>query len=124
MRMRRLRSTIALRNSLAEVNLSLDNLILPLFIIEGNNKKNEISSMPNVYNLTVDKVVEYVTEHVDVGIKNYILFGVPDKKDFYGEGASDPKGPVPLGLKKLKEDRKSTRLNSSHTDISRMPSSA
>lgn len=103
-RMRRLRSTTTLRNSLAEVNLSLDNLILPLFIIEGNDKQLEISSMPNVYNLTADKTVDYVREHVDLGVKSYILFGVPDKKDFYGDGASDPKGPVPLGLSKLKEE--------------------
>ncbi|MHA2275505.1 MAG: porphobilinogen synthase, partial [Candidatus Kariarchaeaceae archaeon] len=101
--MRRLRTNAALRNSLAEVNLKLENLILPLFIIEGENKQTEISSMPNVYNQTVDKTIDYVNEHLDLGIKNYILFGVPDKKDFYGDGASDPNGPVPLGLKGLKD---------------------
>jgi porphobilinogen synthase len=83
--------------------LKLENLILPLFIIEGENKQTEISSMPNVYNQTVDKTIDYVNEHLDLGIKNYILFGVPDKKDFYGDGASDPNGPVPLGLKGLKD---------------------
>ncbi len=102
-RMRRLRSTQGLRNALAEVNIKLDNLILPIFIIEGENKQVEIGSMPNVYQQTVDKTVNYVNEHLELGIKNFILFGVPDKKDFDGTGAADPKGPVPKGLRALKD---------------------
>ncbi|OLS24049.1 MAG: Delta-aminolevulinic acid dehydratase [Candidatus Heimdallarchaeota archaeon LC_2] len=102
-RMRRLRSTQGLRNALAEVNITLDNLILPIFIIEGQNKKSEISSMPNVYQQTVDKTVDYVKEHLELGIKSFILFGVPDKKDFDGAGAADPNGPVPKGLTALKD---------------------
>lgn len=102
-RMRRLRSTQGLRNALAEVNIKLDNLILPIFIIEGQDKQIEISSMPNVYNQTVDKTVDYVNEHLELGVKSFILFGVPDKKDFDGAGAADPNGPVPKGLEALKD---------------------
>lgn len=102
--MRNLRASSAIREGLSETNLSVDNLILPVFIVEGQGIQKEISSMPNVYQQTVDKLIEYVRTHLELGVKNYILFGIPETKDFNGAEAANPQGPVPSALTALKNE--------------------
>lgn len=102
-RMRRLRKSTAIRESLAEVKFSLDQLIFPLFIVDKTDYKKEISTMPGIYQISSDKVKEEVEPLFDLGVKNYILFGIPEIKDFEGEEAANPEGPVPNSLSVLKE---------------------
>ncbi len=102
--MRNLRASSAIREGLSETNLSINNLILPVFVVEGEGIQKEISSMPNVYQQTVDKLIEYVRIHLELGVKSYILFGIPGTKDFNGSEAANPKGPVPSALTSLKNE--------------------
>src|SRR5205085_10427536 len=85
-RMRRLRRTETLRRMVRETHLSADNLIQPLFAIHGSRVKNPISSMPGVYQLSVDNIVGEAERAYDSGVPAVILFGIPEHKD--GEGTS------------------------------------
>ncbi len=80
-RARRLRANPNFRRMIRETSLSVNDLILPLFAIEGKSVKRPIESMPGHFQLSVDHIVKTVQEAKDVGIPAVILFGVPDKKD-------------------------------------------
>ena len=102
-RMRRLRFQEAIRDSLQTSPLHKDMFIYPLFLVEGQNVKEEISSLPGLYHFSVDKLVNEVQEAYDLGLRKFLLFGHGDKKDEQGSGAYDPSGVVPRGLRALKE---------------------
>lgn len=102
-RLRRLRSSVAMRNLVRENRLHVHDLIYPLFIAEGQNIKHEISSMPGVYNFSVDRLEEEIREVVDLGIQAVILFGVPDHKDAVGSEAYNSQGIVQQATRKIKE---------------------
>ena len=82
-RTRRLRKNPSIRSMVRETKLSVYDFIYPLFIVEGENIKREISSMKGVYHFSVDKVLEEIKEIMDLGIKSIILFGIPDKKTIW-----------------------------------------
>ena len=104
MRLRRLRSSEAIRESLAETRVDIGQLIAPLFIVQKENFCKEIPSMPGVYQYSPEKALEEVLDLLSHGVKSFILFGIPEKKDFEGLEASNPEGPVPKTLRILKEE--------------------
>lgn len=86
-RPRRLRSNDTLRRMVRETVLSPNDLIYPLFAVPGTNVAKEVTSMPGVYQLSVDKIVEDAKEVYDLGIPSIILFGIPTDKDLEATGA-------------------------------------
>lgn len=102
-RLRRLRKNSRLREMFAETHLSKNDLIYPLFAIEGNNKKNEVSSMPGIYQLSVDNLLKECEEISRIGIPSVILFGIPDHKDELGSGAYDDNGIIQKAVRAIKK---------------------
>lgn len=102
-RNRRLRNSAALRSMVRETILHKEDFIYPLFIIEGENVKNEISSMPDIYQLSLDRLMEEVEEVVSLGIPSVILFGIPAEKDATGTGAYNDEGIVQRATRLIKE---------------------
>ncbi len=100
-RPRRLRRTPALRRLVRETQVSRDDLILPLFVVEGSNVRQEVSSMKGVFRESVDKLVETCREAEQLGIPGVILFGVPDKKDPEGRAAWSTDGIAQRALEKV-----------------------
>ena len=78
---RRLRKNPVIRNMMKETRLDKSELIYPLFIVEGDNIKEEIASMPNVYHYSIDRLHEVLDEMISCGIFSCILFGIPAHKD-------------------------------------------
>lgn len=101
-RPRRLRANAAIRNLVRETKLHIEDLIYPLFVVEGENIKKEIPSLPDVYHLSVDKLKEEIEELKDLGIQHVLLFGVPDEKDEYGKEAYNDNGIVQKGIREIK----------------------
>lgn len=101
-RPRRLRRTENLRRMVRETRLSVDNLIMPLFVVPGSRITKPVSSMPGIAQLSVDSVVEECKRIHDLGIPAVILFGVPDKKDSAGSGAYADNGIVQQALRAIK----------------------
>lgn len=91
-RTRRLRKNPTIRSMVRETNLSVDDFIYPLFIIEGENIKKEISSMKGVYHFSIDMVLDEVKEILDLGLKSIMLFGIPNKKDKIGSEGYSQRG--------------------------------
>src|SRR5262252_7589128 len=79
-RMRRLRRSEAMRAMVRETRLSPDMFMLPLFVCEGEGVRREVSSMPGVFNLSVDETVREAEAARSDGIRGVILFGLPDRK--------------------------------------------
>lgn len=102
-RMRRLRSTPALRNLVAETNLRDARLILPLFSRPGRNVRNPVPSMPGVFQLSPDEIVREAEDAVKAGVNSVLLFGIPDKKDEHATGAFDENGIVQESVRALKK---------------------
>lgn len=85
--MRRLRATPALRRMTRETTLSVDDLIMPLFVRPGSGVRNPIASMPGNFQFSVDTLVEEIKTLADLGVPAIILFGIPESKDPLGTGA-------------------------------------
>ncbi|ALC89774.1 delta-aminolevulinic acid dehydratase [Bacillus sp. FJAT-18017] len=102
-RHRRLRTSANMRALVRETHLHVDDFIYPMFIIEGENIKNEISSMPGVYQVSMDLLGAEIDEVVELGIKSVILFGVPQDKDECGTGAFHDHGIVQEATRFIKE---------------------
>jgi porphobilinogen synthase len=100
-RPRRLRRTPALRRLVRETQLSRDDLILPLFVVEGSGVRQEVGSMPGVYRESIDKLLETCRQAEQLGIPGVILFGVPDTKDAEGRAAWATDGIVQRALEKI-----------------------
>ena len=103
-RPRRLRRTENLRRLVRETRLSVDNLIMPLFVVPGSRVRNPVPSMPGVAQLSVDRAVEECKEVRDLGLPGVILFGVPESKDALGSQAYSDEGIVQRALRRIKED--------------------
>lgn len=101
-RSRRLRGNPTMRSMVRETHLSIDDFIYPLFVVEGENIKREISSMKGVYHFSVDKVIDEVKEILDLGIKSIMLFGIPDKKDSVGSGGYAKDGIIQKAIRAIK----------------------
>jgi porphobilinogen synthase len=92
--MRRLRRTETLRSMVRETRIAREDLILPLFVVEGSCVREPISSMPGVHRFSVDQVVIEAERVRDLGVPAIILFGIPDTKDARGSGADEADGIV------------------------------
>ncbi len=102
-RPRRLRANETLRRMVRETRLSVDNLVMPLFVCPGSGVENAVGSMPGVAQLSVDRLVEKAKEIRDLGVPAVLLFGLPDKKDSVGSQAYSDKGIVQRAVGALKE---------------------
>ncbi|HAG50893.1 MAG TPA: porphobilinogen synthase, partial [Deltaproteobacteria bacterium] len=102
-RPRRLRKNEIIRKMVRETTLSVDDLILPLFVTFGKGKKIAIKSMPGHYQLSVDNLAKEVKEIKTLGIPAVILFGIPEHKDEVGSEAYNPKGVVQQAIKAIKD---------------------
>jgi porphobilinogen synthase len=104
--MRRLRRTEAIRSLVRETHLRPGALIAPIFICPGEGVRREISSMPGVFNLSIDEAVKEAEACAAVGIGGLLLFGLPAEKDDQASGAWADDGIVQSGLRELKKNRK------------------
>jgi porphobilinogen synthase len=102
-RPRRLRHHPVLRDLVRETTLQVSDLILPLFVRSGRGVKKEIASMPGNNQLSVDRLVDEVGTARDLGIKAFMLFGIPAHKDATGSSASSDDGIVQQALRALRE---------------------
>jgi porphobilinogen synthase len=102
-RPRRLRRHPLLRDLVRETTLSVQDLILPLFVRHGRSIKKEIPSMPGNYQLSVDRLVDEVGAAADLGVRAFMLFGIPAHKDATGSSALDDDGIVQQALRALRE---------------------
>ncbi len=102
-RMRRLRQSEPLRRMVRETTLSPSDLIYPLFVADGRDRKEEIGSMPGQYRLSIDVLVKEAMEVRTLGIPAVILFGIPDRKDERGSSGYDPQGIVQRAVRALKD---------------------
>ncbi|MEQ8753265.1 MAG: porphobilinogen synthase [Coleofasciculus sp. G1-WW12-02] len=102
-RPRRLRQTTQLRRMVREHIVTTSDLIYPLFAVPGEGIAKEVKSMPGVYQLSVDKIVEEAKEVYDLGIPSIILFGIPDNKDVEATGAWHDCGIVQKAATAVKE---------------------
>lgn len=106
MRMRRIRGNKILREMTKETVLEISDFIYPLFVVEGENIKKEIPSMPDCYHFSIDKLEDEIKEIVNLGIKAVILFGIPNKKDDKGSEAYAEEGIIQKAVRKIKEINK------------------
>ncbi|MGN8645671.1 porphobilinogen synthase [Gracilibacillus sp. HCP3S3_G5_1] len=102
-RHRRLRNSSVMRQFVRETDLKVDDLVYPLFVVEGNDIKNEVSSMPGVFQVSLDHLDEEIDELLELGIPSILLFGIPKQKDEVGSGAYDPNGIVQLAIRQIKQ---------------------
>lgn len=100
-RPRRLRNHPQLRRLVRQTKLSKDDLVLPLFVVEGTSVRDEVKSMPGVYRESIDKLGETVKKVEQAGIPGVILFGVPKEKDAEGRSAWSPEGIVQRALERV-----------------------
>ena len=103
-RLRRLRSTEALRRLVGETRLSVQSLVDPLFVVPGEGVRKEISSMPGVFHLSVDELVKECAEVKRLGIPAVILFGIPESKDEVASGAYAENGIVQQAVRAVKKE--------------------
>lgn len=101
-RHRRLRSSKSMRNLVRETHVNKEDLIYPIFVVERDNVKEEIKSMPGVYQLSLNILDEEIKEAYDLGIRGVMFFGVPNEKDAIGTGAYDHNGIVQEATRKAK----------------------
>jgi len=103
-RPRRLRRSDAIRALVRETRLTPDCFIYPLFICGGSGVRREVSSMPGVFQLSVDEAVTEAAAAQGDGVPAVLLFGIPDDKDAIGSAASDPDAPVQRAIRALKRE--------------------
>ncbi len=103
LRKRRLRATDKLRDMVRETKVSVEDLIYPLFVKEGIQKPEEISSMPGQFQYPLDNIVEAAKEAAELEIPAVIIFGIPDHKDEIASSAYDEKGITQRAIKAIKE---------------------
>lgn len=101
-RMRRLRGSETLRRLVRETRLSRDDLVLPLFVVEGSGVRESVASMPGVFRYSVDTLVAEVKRVREAGIPAVLLFGIPAAKDARGSGADAADGIVQRAVESIK----------------------
>src|ERR1700761_9828264 len=102
-RMRRLRSTDTFRSLVRETELSPAHLIMPAFVIAGEDIREAVPSMPGVERYSISNLVEHAGEVATAGIRSMLLFGIPADKDEGGSGAYDDEGVVQMAVRALKD---------------------
>ena len=109
-RLRRTRLNPLLRDLVRETRLDLDNFIYPLFVVEGEGIRNEIASMPGVFQLSIDEILKECCELKSLGIKSILLFGIPSLKDSVGSDALSDNGIIARTLRAIKAEFGSSLL--------------
>lgn len=102
-RPRRLRYGNTLRKMVRETRMDKSSLIYPAFVMEGENREEEITSMEGQYRYTVDRLMYKMEELLDAGVDKVMLFGIPGHKDECGSDAYDENGIVQKGFRAIKE---------------------
>ena len=103
-RPRRLRNSPTIRAMVRETRISADTLVYPMFVIEGENIKEEIPTMPGQYRYSIDRMGEVLEEMQDAGVRSVMFFGIPAYKDECGSGAWDENGIVQKTLRYAKKN--------------------
>lgn len=103
LRPRRLRRTANIRAMVRETELSVRDFVYPIFVVPGENVKEEIPSMPGCFHLSVDRAVEQAKELAALGIPSVEVFGLPEYKDEIGSSAWDAKSPVQQAIRAIKQ---------------------
>jgi len=103
-RLRRLRYNPILRDLVSETSVSVNDLIYPIFVCEGENIKNEISSMPGQFQLSIDNAVKLCKTAVSKEVKSILLFGIPAEKDEHGHVACSDNSIVQRAIKAIKKE--------------------
>ena len=102
-RFRRLRTTESMRKLVRETRISPEEMIYPIFVIEGENIKNPIPSMPNIYQYSIDMLDELLAEVKLSGISGVLIFGIPAEKDEVGSQAYHPNGITQRAIRHIKK---------------------
>ena len=102
-RLRRLRYNPILRELVRETQISVDDLIYPMFVCTGKNIRNEISSMPGQYQMSIDNFIIECKNVISKGIKSILIFGIPEKKDESGEIACEENSIVQMAIKEIRK---------------------
>lgn len=103
-RFRRLRASENLRSMVRETRISKSDLIYPMFVVEGENIKNPVESMPNVYQYSLDRIDEILNEVEKSGISGILIFGVPKHKDEYATEAYNDNGITQQAVRYIKKN--------------------
>ena len=103
-RLRRTRMTETLRSMVRETELSPNDFIYPMFVVTGKRVKKEISSMPGIFQLSIENAVKECTDVKSLGIPAVILFGIPEHKDEVGSGAYDENGIIQQAVRAIKKE--------------------
>ena len=102
-RFRRLRINPAIREMVRETSVAASDFIYPLFVVEGKGVKKEISSMPGVFQMSLDEILKECEIVRNLGIKAVILFGIPSLKDSVGSDALSDEGIIATALRAIKD---------------------
>ena len=103
-RTRRLRQTVAIRDMVRENHMRVDELIYPLFVMEGENLAEPVESMPGICQYSLDRMNEELDRVKEAGIPAILIFGIPAHKDEVGSGAYDEHGIVQEAIRRIKKD--------------------
>ncbi len=102
-RRRRLRSSEYMRALVRETSVSVDDLIYPVFVVEGENQKNPIGSMPGIYQYSIDRIDEELDRIREAGVKGILIFGIPAHKDEVGSEAYNEHGVIQEAIRHIKK---------------------
>lgn len=100
---RRLRVNAAIRDMVRETTLSTKDFIYPIFVVEGENIKNEISSLPGIYHFSIDRLHEVIKNVEDADISGVLIFGIPNHKDECGSESYNDNGIVQQAVREIKK---------------------
>lgn len=103
-RMRRLRVNEAMRSMVRENYLNKSDLVYPIFIIEGENIKNPVDSMPGIFQYSIDRLGEELDRIIEAGIGTVLVFGIPAHKDEMGSEAYNDEGVIQRAVRYIKEE--------------------
>ncbi|MBQ6393512.1 MAG: porphobilinogen synthase [Eubacterium sp.] len=102
-RRRRLRSSEYMRALVRETSVGVDDLIYPIFVVEGENQKNPIGSMPGIYQYSIDRIDEELDRIREAGVKGILIFGIPAHKDEVGSEAYNEHGVIQEAIRHIKK---------------------
>ncbi len=102
-RMRRLRQHAGIRKLVQETRFSVENLIYPLFVRHGRDVRSEIAPMPDIFQLSLDQLINEVGEASELGVEAVLLFGIPETKDPEGTEAYEPGGIIQEAVRAIKQ---------------------
>lgn len=105
-RFHRLRFNETIRSMVRETSIEISDLVYPIFVIEGDNIRNPVESMPGIYQYSIDQLHEVLDQVIESKVKSILLFGIPSKKDDVGSEAYDPNGIAQKAIKYIKDYEK------------------